>query len=127
MMNFDFALFQLCSRGRVHVFKYLEIQAIKEDRKRGVLTDVEYRRSYRKTGNGQLNDFRYKFNFCRHSSLLIKEYEEARVEEHHFILFLLGLPTASTPMPAASGTPPTLVTAVNSRSTRDGRRNSLRR
>ena len=43
----------------MHVFKYLEIQAIKEDRKRGVLTDVEYRRSYRKTGNGQLNDFRY--------------------------------------------------------------------
>ena len=41
--------FQLCSRGRVHIFKYLEIQAVKEDRKRGVLTDQEYRRStYRK-------------------------------------------------------------------------------
>ncbi len=33
----------------MHIFKYLEIQAIKEDRKRGVLTDQEYRRSaYRK-------------------------------------------------------------------------------
>jgi hypothetical protein len=38
------------------VFKYLEIQAIKEDRKRGVLTESEYRRSYRKTT--QLNEFR---------------------------------------------------------------------
>ncbi|XP_064456741.1 leucine-rich repeat and calponin homology domain-containing protein-like isoform X2 [Ornithodoros turicata] len=27
----------LCSRGKVHVFKYLEIQAIKEDRQRGTL------------------------------------------------------------------------------------------
>ena len=53
---------QLCSRGRIHVFKYLEIQAIKEDRKRGVLTDSEYRRSYRKTA--QLNDFR--FFYCWH-------------------------------------------------------------
>ena len=44
----------------MHVFKYLEIQAIKEDRKRGVLTDSEYRRSYRhKASAGQLNDFRY--------------------------------------------------------------------
>ena len=39
------------------MFKYLEIQAIKEDRKRGVLTDGDYRRSYRKT-TAQLNDFR---------------------------------------------------------------------
>ena len=56
-----FVFFQLCNRGRVHVFKYLEIQAIKEDRKRGVLTDNEYRRSYRKTG--QLNDFRFANGF----------------------------------------------------------------
>ena len=50
----------LCSRGRVHIFKYLEIQAIKEDRKRGVLTDGEYRRSYRRptTSTSQLADFR---------------------------------------------------------------------
>jgi len=47
----------LCGRGRVHIFKYLEIQAIKEDKKRGVLTDGEYRRSYRKTS--QLNDMRF--------------------------------------------------------------------
>ena len=36
----------LCGRGRVHIFKYLEIQAVKEDKKRGVLTDGEYRRRY---------------------------------------------------------------------------------
>ena len=35
--------------------KYL--QAIKEDKKRGVLTEGEYRRSYRKTS--QLNDMRF--------------------------------------------------------------------
>ena len=53
---------QLISRGRFHVFKYLEIQAIKEDRKRGVLTDSgDYRRSYRKTA--QLNDFRFASGF----------------------------------------------------------------
>ena len=60
-----FCPFQLCSRGRVHVFKYLEIQAIKEDRRRGVLTDGEYRRSYRKTGgSSQLSsDFRFANGF----------------------------------------------------------------
>ena len=44
------------------MFKYLEIQAIKEDRKRGVLTDGDYRRSYRKT-TAQLNDFRFASGF----------------------------------------------------------------
>jgi hypothetical protein len=53
----------------VHIFKYLEIQAIKEDRKRGVLTEQEYRRStYRKAaasaGAGQLNDLRFTNGFC---------------------------------------------------------------
>ena len=45
------------------MFKYLEIQAIKEDRKRGVLQDNgDYRcRSYRKTA--QLNDFRFASGF----------------------------------------------------------------
>ena len=65
-------VFQLCSRGRVHVFKYLEIQAVKEDRKRGVLTEQEYRRSsYRKAaaaaaaGSGaQLGDLRFANGFC---------------------------------------------------------------
>ena len=33
------------------------MQAIKEDKKRGVLTEGEYRRSYRKTS--QLNDMRF--------------------------------------------------------------------
>ena len=54
-------LLQLISRGPFHIFKYLEIQAIKEDRKRGVLTDGDYRRSYRKTA--QLNDFRFASGF----------------------------------------------------------------
>lgn len=31
-------LFQLCKRGRVHIFKYLENEAIKLDRKAGILT-----------------------------------------------------------------------------------------
>ena len=39
----------------------MEIQAIKEDRKRGVLSDSEYRRSYRKTA--QLNDLRFTNGF----------------------------------------------------------------
>jgi Leucine-rich repeat (LRR) protein len=52
----------LCCRGRVHIFKYLETQAIKEDKKRGVLTDGEYRRSYRKTS--QLNDMRFGGGLC---------------------------------------------------------------
>lgn len=29
-------MLQLCKRGRVHIFKYLEIQAIKLDRKAGI-------------------------------------------------------------------------------------------
>ena len=29
------------------MFKYLEIQAVKEDRRRGVLSEADYRRSYR--------------------------------------------------------------------------------
>lgn len=28
---------QLCTRGRIHIFKHLEMEAIKEDRKRGIL------------------------------------------------------------------------------------------
>ncbi|PNF42809.1 hypothetical protein B7P43_G13605 [Cryptotermes secundus] len=46
----------LCTRGRVHVFKYLEIQAIKEDKKRGILNE-ELRRVHRKAGH--LSDFRF--------------------------------------------------------------------
>eukprot|EP00096_Caligus_rogercresseyi_P004500 TRINITY_DN1879_c0_g1_i2.p1 TRINITY_DN1879_c0_g1~~TRINITY_DN1879_c0_g1_i2.p1 ORF type:complete len:855 (+),score=187.66 TRINITY_DN1879_c0_g1_i2:95-2659(+) len=53
----------LCSRGRIHIYKYLEIQAIKEDRRRGVLTDTEYRRSYRKTGSTQLSDLGFNNMF----------------------------------------------------------------
>ena len=44
----------------MHIFKHMEITAIKEDKKRGVLSDGEYRRSYRKTS--QLNDLRYDDN-----------------------------------------------------------------
>ena len=55
----------LVPRGQIHIYKHLETQAIKEDRKRGVLTDSEYRRSYRKTNSacGQLNDFRFANGF----------------------------------------------------------------
>ncbi|XP_071749902.1 leucine-rich repeat and calponin homology domain-containing protein isoform X6 [Lepeophtheirus salmonis] len=53
----------LCSRGRIHIYKYLEIQAIKEDRRRGVLTDSEYRRSFRKTGTNQLSDMGFNNMF----------------------------------------------------------------
>ena len=73
-MQYNRIFFQLCSRGKVHVFKHLEIQAIKEDRKRGVLTDSEYRRSYRhKTTAGQLNDFRsvLRFTSCKLISNLV--------------------------------------------------------
>uniref|UniRef100_T1IN84 Calponin-homology (CH) domain-containing protein n=1 Tax=Strigamia maritima TaxID=126957 RepID=T1IN84_STRMM len=44
----------LCTRGRVHIFKYLEIQAIKENKKRGVI-DTEVRRTSRKKFNKSLN------------------------------------------------------------------------
>ncbi|XP_021927776.1 leucine-rich repeat and calponin homology domain-containing protein 1 isoform X3 [Zootermopsis nevadensis] len=46
----------LCTRGRVHVFKYLEIQAVKEDKKRGILSE-ELRRAHRKAGH--LSDLRF--------------------------------------------------------------------
>lgn len=47
----------MCCRGRVHIFKYLETIAIKEDKKRGILADTEHRRSYRKTS--QIGDMRF--------------------------------------------------------------------
>ncbi|CAM1332728.1 LRCH3 (predicted), partial [Pycnogonum litorale] len=49
----------LCTRGKVHIFKYLEIQAIKEDRNRG-MSEAGYRKSFRKTSNHQPpNDVRF--------------------------------------------------------------------
>ena len=47
----------MCCRGRVHIFKYLETIAIKEDKKRGIMADTEHRRSYRKTS--QIADMRF--------------------------------------------------------------------
>ncbi|KAG1683978.1 Leucine-rich repeat and calponin y domain-containing protein 3 [Nymphon striatum] len=38
----------LCTRGKVHIFKYLENQAVKEDRKRGLMPETGYRKSFRK-------------------------------------------------------------------------------
>ena len=35
---------QLCTRGRIHIFKYLEMEAIKEDRKRGIIEGGDCRR-----------------------------------------------------------------------------------
>ncbi|KAK7073925.1 Leucine-rich repeat and calponin y domain-containing protein 3 [Halocaridina rubra] len=34
----------LCTRGRVHIFKWLEMTAAKEDKKRGVLSESEFRK-----------------------------------------------------------------------------------
>lgn len=49
----------LCTRGKVHVFKYLEMEAIKEDRKRGALLDSEFRKGPR--GNpGMPGELRYQ-------------------------------------------------------------------
>ena len=47
----------MCCRGRVHIFKYLETIAIKEDKKRGILADSEHRRSYRKSS--QIGDMKF--------------------------------------------------------------------
>ncbi|KAK2183860.1 hypothetical protein NP493_294g03031 [Ridgeia piscesae] len=38
---------QLCSRGRVHITKYLQNEAAKEDRQRGILSEVDMRTVYR--------------------------------------------------------------------------------
>lgn len=56
-----FKLFQqLCTRGRIHIFKYLEIEAIKEDRKRGILEGGDCRRLPRKPST--LPDSRFSAN-----------------------------------------------------------------
>ncbi|XP_025079900.1 mediator of RNA polymerase II transcription subunit 12-like isoform X4 [Pomacea canaliculata] len=39
----------ICTRGRQHIMKYLQIEAIREDRKRGILTDSEMKRPFRKS------------------------------------------------------------------------------
>ncbi|XP_071453646.1 leucine-rich repeat and calponin homology domain-containing protein [Hetaerina americana] len=51
----------LCTRGRVHIFKYLEIQAMKDDKRKGVVTltqseEAKIRRPSRK--GGILSDLR---------------------------------------------------------------------
>ena len=53
-------LLQLCTRGRIHIFKYLEIEAIKEDRKRGILEGGDCRRLPRKPST--LPDSRFSAN-----------------------------------------------------------------
>lgn len=51
----------LCKRGKVHVFKYLEMEAIKEDRKRGALLDSEFRsKSSRTNQAAPSGEFRYQ-------------------------------------------------------------------
>ncbi|XP_074658523.1 uncharacterized protein LOC141911413 isoform X2 [Tubulanus polymorphus] len=42
---------QICTKGRVHIMKYLQMEAIKEDRKRGVLSDCDVRRHFRKSAS----------------------------------------------------------------------------
>lgn len=54
----------ICVRGQAHIFKYLEIQAIRNSKKQGVLLELDYHRSFRKAGllaelriqNGILDD-----------------------------------------------------------------------
>lgn len=53
-------IFQLCTRGRIHIFKYLEIEAIKEDRKRDILEGGDCRRLPRKPST--LPDSRFSVN-----------------------------------------------------------------
>ncbi|KAI9563885.1 hypothetical protein GHT06_011353 [Daphnia sinensis] len=50
----------LCTRGRIHIFKYLEIEAIKEDRKRDILEGGDCRRLPRKPST--LPDSRFSAN-----------------------------------------------------------------
>ena len=39
---------QICTRGRIHVMKYLHTEAMKEERKRGMLNDGDHRRNVTK-------------------------------------------------------------------------------
>ncbi|XP_037801827.1 leucine-rich repeat and calponin homology domain-containing protein-like isoform X5 [Penaeus monodon] len=50
----------LCTRGRVHIFKWLEMTAAKEDKKRGVLSETEFRK-LRKPSSA--TDFRFVNGF----------------------------------------------------------------
>jgi len=53
----------------VHVFKYLEIQAIKEDRRRGVLTEeCNNRRPARKSASNALGGFSADARRKRHTA-----------------------------------------------------------
>ncbi|XP_045107309.1 DISP complex protein LRCH3-like [Portunus trituberculatus] len=64
---------QLCTRGRVHIFKWLEMVAAKEDKKRGILsTESEFRKTQaqlRKVSSTSCTDFRLVNGFFepRHS------------------------------------------------------------
>ncbi|XP_067131230.1 leucine-rich repeat and calponin homology domain-containing protein-like isoform X3 [Centruroides vittatus] len=40
----------LCTRGKVHIFKFLELQASKEDKKQDILLENDLKRMYRKPG-----------------------------------------------------------------------------
>lgn len=52
---------QLCTRGRVHIFKRLEMIAAKEDKKRGILsTETEFRKTQLRKPSS-CTDFRYAF------------------------------------------------------------------
>ncbi|XP_064638405.1 serine/arginine repetitive matrix protein 1-like [Lineus longissimus] len=41
----------VCLKGRVHIMKYLQLEAMKEDRKRGILSDNDMRRNFRKSSS----------------------------------------------------------------------------
>ena len=40
---------QICTRGRIHVMKYLHTEAVKEDRKRGIMNESDHRRNFTKS------------------------------------------------------------------------------
>ncbi|KAL7642805.1 UNVERIFIED_CONTAM: hypothetical protein RMT77_006093 [Armadillidium vulgare] len=48
----------VCMRGRVHIFKWLDQSAAKEDKKRGVLSEVEFRKTRKYTKMPPVSDFR---------------------------------------------------------------------
>ncbi|RXG70847.1 Leucine-rich repeat and calponin homology domain-containing protein 1 [Armadillidium vulgare] len=47
----------VCMRGRVHIFKWLDQSAAKEDKKRGVLSEVEFRKTRKYTKMPPVSDF----------------------------------------------------------------------
>ena len=54
------ALFQVCTKGKQHIMKFLQREAIRDDKKRGILNDVEMKR-FRKSLPPQQSVYVYNF------------------------------------------------------------------